>query len=446
MRRLPLAALIGLLALPAAAAPPAAGDDARAALDRWETASRSHLPVTEAERLRLRYASPDRSGQELDLTCELQGPIDAADLARRYDWTMMEGADAVVLTAVPKDRLEGLFYDRFSVTLDATTCRPTGVRFETAAGEASPTVALRPWVDDDSETAGAIEYVGFESPEDAAERPIRTAELADDLPGLLRNDVPLALTPAPVPHDIAIPLEPVEAPRPNAGEPAALRDVLEKFDRNYASAERVSLKLFRWRYDNTFDVEKRDRADVWLENHERGWVEFNGVPVETNAKSDAKLALRSGQPDGWRWEPDRVTHYDPAGSTYETVARAQTASPPEWGQFGSLAAAWKPERALPVWTARSAEALRERFDLKLVQVTEDRVYVSARPRTRSEALYFRQIEIIFDRETGYPRATKVLDPTVNGAVVFSAQRIELNGPRPPVMALKNPIGAERALR
>lgn len=443
MTLLPLAALAGLFALSVAAAPPAA--DARAALDRWEAASRAHLPVAEAERLRLRYASPDQSGHETDLICELQGPVDAADLAGRYRWTIAENADALELTAIPDDRLERLFYDRFSVTLDPATFRPVAVRFEAAGGEAGRRVALRPWVDD-AGPAGAIEYVGFESPEGAAERPIRTADLSDS-PRLLRDDTRLALPPAPGPHEPAAPPGPVEAPRPTpSGEPAALRDVLEKFDRNYASAERVRLKLFRWRYDDTFEVEKRDWADLWVEDHERGWVEFHVVPVRPGPASDAKFVLRPSRPEGWRWEPDRLTHYDPARSTYETLARThEPVSPAEWG-LGGWAAAWQPERALPVWTDRSAETLRARFNLELVKVTADRVYVTARPRTRGEALYFRRLDIIFDRETGWPRATRAVDPTVNGAVVLSALRIELNGPRPPVMALKNPVLPGRASR
>src|SRR5687768_14837998 len=102
-------------------APPLAPipDDAHEVLGRWALASRAHLPVIEAERLRLRYAAPRRSGQEISLTCELQGPVNADDLARRYHWSVTDDADAVELTAIPKDRLERLFYDRFTVTLDA---------------------------------------------------------------------------------------------------------------------------------------------------------------------------------------------------------------------------------------------------------------------------------------------------------------------------------------
>lgn len=444
MRRL-LPALLSLLAVPVAAAAPPVTDDARAVLDRWEAASRSHLPVTEAERLRLRYGSSDQSGHQLELACELQGTIDAADLARRYVWNLTENADGIELTATPRDRLERLFYDRFTVRLDAETCRPSAVRFEFASGETGLPIALAPWVDDTSEAAEAIEYVGFETG-DAPERPIRTADLSDDAPRLLREDSPLALPPAP--SRFAMPLHPVEAPRPPASnEPAALRDVLDKFDRNYASAKRIRLKLFRWRYDNTFDVEKRDWADVWLEGRERGSLEFHAAQVEPGAVSDSKLVLIPSKPDGWRWDPDRVTHYDPERSTYETILRPRHPVPvTEGGETGHLTGLFKLEHLLPVWTEASAAALRDRFDLKLVRVADDRVYVAARPRTRREALYFRRLDIIFDRESGYPLATKAIDPTVNGAVVLSAQRIELDGPRPPVMALKNPIGVGRAVR
>ena len=126
-------------------------------LRRWSLASQAHLPVTDAERLRLKYDAPKRSGQELNLVCELQGPIDDADLARRYDWTVTDDSDAVSLTAVPKDRLERLFYERFTVTLDASNWRPAAVRFETHGRREHSVVALRPWVAEDT---SPIEMVG----------------------------------------------------------------------------------------------------------------------------------------------------------------------------------------------------------------------------------------------------------------------------------------------
>lgn len=185
-------------------------DDAHEILGRWEFASRAHLPTTDAERLRLKYDRPGRSGQELALTCELQGPVDAADLGRRYNWSVTDDADAVELTAVPKDRLERLFYDRFTVTLDPADWRPTAIRFVTPDGRRGPAVALRPWVD-----AGAadVRLVAFESPVPAA-KPVRTADLSDDAPRPLRDDfAPLALPPAPAPCDLDAP-EPIEAPKP----------------------------------------------------------------------------------------------------------------------------------------------------------------------------------------------------------------------------------------
>lgn len=194
-------------------------DDALEILRRWETASRTFLPVTEAERLRLRFDSPDRTGHELDLACEFQGTIDADDLARRYDWTTVsEVGDLVELTAVPKDEVERLFIERVSVTLDAKTWRPTGLlcgRLDRPGTFANATIPLRPWGDD-----ATIQLVGFESDGSDrnatdAERPIRTADLSDDSPRLTRDDCPLTLPPAPAPLDfVAVPLEPVEAPRP----------------------------------------------------------------------------------------------------------------------------------------------------------------------------------------------------------------------------------------
>ncbi|MGC1275766.1 MAG: hypothetical protein WBC44_18830 [Planctomycetaceae bacterium] len=186
-------------------------DDADEILSRWSLASQSHLPVTDAERLRLQYASPERSGQELSLSCELQGPVDDAELNRRYDWTVTDDADAVELTAIPKDGLERLFYDRFTVTLDAATWRPTAVRFETPDLSGRQAVALRPWVDDE---ATEIQVVAYRPPS-VAEQPIRTADVSEAAPRLLHNEpAPLELPPAPAPCEPVETRTPIEAPKP----------------------------------------------------------------------------------------------------------------------------------------------------------------------------------------------------------------------------------------
>lgn len=186
-------------------------DDAGEILSRWSLASQSHLPVTDAERLRMKYASPERSGQELSLSCELQGPVDDAELNRRYDWTVTDDADAVELTAVPRDDLERLFYDRFTVTLDAATWRPTSLRFETPDRRGRQAVALRPWVD---EEATVIQVVAYRPPNSAGQ-PVRTADLSEAAPRLLHTEpAPLELPPAPTPCEPVETRTPIEAPKP----------------------------------------------------------------------------------------------------------------------------------------------------------------------------------------------------------------------------------------
>lgn len=184
-------------------------DDAAEILSRWEIAARSHLPVTAAERLRLQYAAPERSGQEITLTCEMQGPIDAANLSRRYDWTVTDDLDAVELTAIPKDQLERLFYDRFTVTLDATTWRPIALRFPPRDGRIGETVALHPWLD---ESMSNVQLVAFESDDERSQ--VRTADVSDAPPRLLRTEPVLELPPAPAPCEPAALRDPVEARKP----------------------------------------------------------------------------------------------------------------------------------------------------------------------------------------------------------------------------------------
>lgn len=197
-------------------------DDAHEILHRWSIASQHYLPATEAERLRLQHASPERTGQELSLTCELLGPIDHADFMQRYDWSVVDDADDVTLTAVPKDGLERLFYDRFTVTLAAGTWRPASVEFVSPDRDRSTVVALHPWVDEpavNSKPAGNLQVVAFRPSDESA---IRTADISQAVPHDNSHresrsdreiDMPIALPPAPTPCETA-PSVPVEAVKP----------------------------------------------------------------------------------------------------------------------------------------------------------------------------------------------------------------------------------------
>jgi hypothetical protein len=191
------------------------GEGARDILERWQAAARVHLPVTEAERLRMRYALPDRTGQELALITELQGPVDAADLARRYDWSVSDTLDGVALTAVPRDQLERLFYSRFIVTLEGTTYRPIALQILPPGGLPGVAVALHPWIDPNESD---IHLVSVEQGRAAL---VRTAEASsnlssDDTVGTLRGRSPMP--PRRLPQGIAprvvAPGEPIEARKP----------------------------------------------------------------------------------------------------------------------------------------------------------------------------------------------------------------------------------------
>ncbi|MBA3311742.1 MAG: hypothetical protein H0T47_00420 [Planctomycetaceae bacterium] len=178
-------------------------DNAYEMLARWELASRTFYPVTEAERMRLRFNETELTGQQLNLVCEFNQAIDAGDLTRRYDWTnFSRQGDVVSLTAVPKDDLERLFYDSFIVDVDALTGQPSRVRFGTidaSGGDLNPTIALRPWLD---ESSNDIRLVGYEETPD----PIRTADASENVPRRL-DEVESSTPPAPRAFDCVIPVE-----------------------------------------------------------------------------------------------------------------------------------------------------------------------------------------------------------------------------------------------
>jgi hypothetical protein len=111
----------------------------------WEAAAADFEPVGPHEKRRLlALHHPGRSAHELDLICELRGPIDARRLADRYVWqTPVDGRAHLELTAETHDAVERLFFRGFAVKLDRATLRPVSIRFLDATGAAgSPAFAL----------------------------------------------------------------------------------------------------------------------------------------------------------------------------------------------------------------------------------------------------------------------------------------------------------------
>lgn len=132
--------------------------DAASLLADWETASRELEPVSRDERKRLLAVHhPGRSAHEIDLACELRGPVDASALGRRYTWQppVVRGSH-VELTAEPLDPLERLFFRRFLVKLDSQTLRPVSIQFTDGAGAKSLPLALETNLSIEARLARAI--------------------------------------------------------------------------------------------------------------------------------------------------------------------------------------------------------------------------------------------------------------------------------------------------
>ena len=165
-----------LFAVPLSAGEPPAYPAAAALLSRWEAAATGRLPVPAAERLRARHARPDLSEHELHLRADFRGPITAAGLARRFDWTAAR--DGRTLAGVPVDPLERLCLPEVAVTFGDDGL-PAVVRCDTGGAVVTQAVFATP--------TGR-----------SAARPVRTASLER------------------VPRAFRTPAErlPVEAPRP----------------------------------------------------------------------------------------------------------------------------------------------------------------------------------------------------------------------------------------
>ncbi len=104
---------------------PAAGEavnPAAAVLAEWEAATADRVPVSLADLAARRLRTPEVTEEHLELVASLGGPIDAADLLARYDWTLHaaprpRGRADRSLRAVPRDPLARAFTPNLLVRL-----------------------------------------------------------------------------------------------------------------------------------------------------------------------------------------------------------------------------------------------------------------------------------------------------------------------------------------
>ena len=105
-------------------------------LHRWAAASAAiPSPGKSAGQRTLFAHRRQHSGHEVALVLKFRGPINAADLLRRYRFKETNrNGNRIRLTATPKDGIERLFFKQFEISLDTKTYLPTVVSFTDRKG------------------------------------------------------------------------------------------------------------------------------------------------------------------------------------------------------------------------------------------------------------------------------------------------------------------------
>ncbi len=355
------------------------------ALDRWEHASAGLMGVGPMEDRRLFYFyGRHRSAHEIALVNEFRGPVSAADLQKRFEWTLRQAGKNVVMVGVPTDVVERLFYKRCEVTLDPKTHLPRAVRF------------AEPGRNRMSEPLAVVASPRYEEPrrfEPAAPlHPVQAASREGHLPrpSPLKVAEHVVLKPVPEPHF-----------------PADLRQILRTWETAGREVQSLKARVQCSTYDHHAQIEHRSEGE--LTYSARG-VRCTLKPAKLSPNQTSARTAADGSP--YQLSPAPAEHWESA------PREIRLASHQKQPQEADVPAA-------PLLFPGSVGHLAERFQIQATQAphADSRFQrIQFLPRQNGDC----EMEILLETSTGLPRAVKLVGPAHDQERVFAFDYTEIN--------------------
>jgi hypothetical protein len=253
-----------------------------------------------------------------------------------------------------------------------------------------------------------------------------------------------------------------------------LEAILKEWEQATAKVYRLDCKFQSFKYDPTFEVEKRGTGSLAVDRRGRAVYRLTPVMIHPDERSRKKgkegalYALQSDPHVSWHWTGRSRIHVDETARAFDetvfpvaprageefrpnppalpqedkpqsrnnAVAAKQPPSGPQAAPQGTISdraeeiivaalvapIVWKLDRAIadgprelpfarPFLLGMSAETLKERFKITVVKQADAEVWLNFIPLQRADALNFEKAVLILETPSYLPIALQLTDPT-----------------------------------
>ena len=193
-----------------------------------------------------------------------------------------------------------------------------------------------------------------------------------------------------------------------------LDQILQDWFQKSKDVDRLEGEHVRIIYDFVFGVASRDKGRIDLVPDPQGaGEEFDKINPNNNQK--VKLTARPDDPERWICDGEQVLVIDEA----QKVAQ-QFPLPPAARGNNIM------DGPLPFLFGMPPEKAKQRYTMKVLQVTATDIDLVAYPRWKQDSANYKWARIRIERATMLPMAVQMLDPAGTRETVYTFPRIEKN--------------------
>ncbi|MBS0267206.1 MAG: hypothetical protein JSS02_35100, partial [Planctomycetes bacterium] len=202
--------------------------------------------------------------------------------------------------------------------------------------------------------------------------------------------------------------------------PPELEEVLQEWESKTAQFKKLVGEFTVFKYDLTFETEKRGQGKFAYEAPDKGNYERTGLELEKGLKSKKKnkdgepFTLQSLTPERWVCNGKEIVQINEIEKTFWRLA-----IPPE-AQGQNII-----EGPLPFLFGMKAQQAKMRYRMKLVERTADEITLQVIPLRKSDASNWEKAVVMIDAKRFVPKAVKLFDPT-NNETVHLFRNVEIN--------------------
>jgi hypothetical protein len=230
------------------------------------------------------------------------------------------------------------------------------------------------------------------------------------------------------------PQSPQEKPETDSAKPpetaTELDDILAHWESATSKIRRLHCDFSRFRYDRTFEVEKRGEGWITIDREGRARIELVGSPIPQGGagrrnKDSVPYTLKAEEPETWHWTGPQLYRIDDKAETYEVIDVPANGRIPF---FFSDIDLWQFFWAKPFLLGMPVAELKEQFTATIVgDKADDEVRLTLVPRRKEIAVWYEKAVLVLDRDKWLTKAVKLHDVT-GSATVQVFKNVTVNAP------------------